>query len=228
MTDRTAVHAALADEHRLRIADALALGDRTPGDLAAYLELSSNLLAHHLGVLEGAQVVTRRRSEGDRRRAYVTLRWDNPVVGATVLPPAPLAAPRVVFVCTHNSARSQFAASLFASACDVPVASGGTVPATHIHPLALDVLASHGRAPLHPRPQRWEQVSQDHDLVVAVCDNAFESMTSTVPAHLHWSIPDPAAGGRPEDFAQAFEAITPRVKRLAASLTPGDTHVTVA
>ncbi len=37
------------------------------------LAIPSNLLAHHLHVLEQAGIITRRRSEGDRRRTYLQL-----------------------------------------------------------------------------------------------------------------------------------------------------------
>ena len=70
---RAAVHAALADPARLLITDTLAAGDVSPSDLAAMLAMPSNLLAHHLHVLEQAGLLTRRRSEGDRRRSYVSL-----------------------------------------------------------------------------------------------------------------------------------------------------------
>ena len=70
---RAAVHAALADPARLLITDTLAVGDVSPSDLADMLAMPSNLLAHHLHVLEQAGLLTRRRSEGDRRRSYVQL-----------------------------------------------------------------------------------------------------------------------------------------------------------
>src|SRR3954452_93757 len=101
---RAAIHAALADPARLRIVDTLVVGDASPSELAVMLAMPSNLLAHHLRVLEGEGLVTRTRSEGDGRRSYLRL-----VPGALDdLSPAPLrAVTRVVFVCTANSARSQ-------------------------------------------------------------------------------------------------------------------------
>ena len=70
---RAAVHAALADPARLRITDALSDGDASPKELGAMLAMPSNLLAHHLRVLEQAEIITRRRSEGDHRRTYLQL-----------------------------------------------------------------------------------------------------------------------------------------------------------
>ena len=70
---RAAVHAALSDPARLQITDTLLAGDASPSELAALLGMPSNLLAHHLHMLERAGVITRRRSEGDRRRSYLQL-----------------------------------------------------------------------------------------------------------------------------------------------------------
>ena len=67
---------------RLEIVDRLGPGDASPGELAEAVGLGSNLLAHHLKVLQDAGVIRRVRSEGDRRRSYVQLCLDEPVVRA--------------------------------------------------------------------------------------------------------------------------------------------------
>lgn len=105
--ERARVHAALGDPARLAIVDALRLGDASPGEIARELAMPTNLLAHHLNVLRGAGLLERTRSEADRRRSYLRLRPDaltslSAPVAADRLPDAA----RVVFVCTHNSARS--------------------------------------------------------------------------------------------------------------------------
>ena len=53
------------------------------------------------------------------------------------------------------------------------------------------------------------------DLVVAVCDNAFEEMHGQVPIDLHWSVPDPVRVGTDAAFEQALDDIEARVDRLA-------------
>ncbi|NTV39548.1 MAG: helix-turn-helix domain-containing protein [Demequinaceae bacterium] len=216
---RSEVHAALAEPHRLAIVDALALSDLSPGELGELLGQRSSLLAHHLGVLEVAGVLRRRRSDGDGRRSYLTLAWENPIVAATAAQGAAPQGARVVFVCSANSARSQMAASMFARASVSPVASAGTAPAQAIHPLALAELERHGLAPLAPAPTSAADVVTNGDIVVAVCDNAYEYLGPRA-ATLHWSIPDPAAGGA-DDFRSAFENLTPRVGRLADALSNG-------
>jgi protein-tyrosine-phosphatase/DNA-binding HxlR family transcriptional regulator len=184
---RAAVHAALADPARLQIADTLLAGDASPSGLAAMLAMPSNLLAHHLHVLEQARVITRRRSEGDRRRTYLQL------VPATLdslaVPPA-RAARRVLFVCTANSARSHLAAALWRRASAVPAVSAGTHPADRIDPGAISAAERH-RLPLpRLRPRHIDQVRHDGDLVVTVCDLAREELGGA--AAVHWSVPDPA------------------------------------
>jgi protein-tyrosine-phosphatase/DNA-binding transcriptional ArsR family regulator len=217
MADRLTLLAALGDAHRLRIVDALALGDKAPSALSHELGVPSNLLAHHIGALTDAGAIRRRRSDGDGRRSYLSLNWDEPLVAAAVSGSPAMGACRVVFVCTANSARSQFAASLFARQSAVPVASAGTQPAAAINPHALAELERHGLAPLEALPRAL--TAREGDVIVAVCDNAYEDLDGG--AQLHWSVPDPATAQDPGAFAASFCDIEPRVQRLAASLTNG-------
>jgi ArsR family transcriptional regulator, arsenate/arsenite/antimonite-responsive transcriptional repressor / arsenate reductase (thioredoxin) len=210
---RAAVHAALADAARLVITDTLADGDASPSELAGMLAMPSNLLAHHLRVLEGAGLVTRQRSEGDRRRSYLRL-----VPGAldTLAGPARPAARRVLFVCTANSARSHLAAALWQQASTVPAASAGTHPADAVDPGALDAARRHQLPLPRRRPRHISGVQQDGDLVVTVCDLAHEELGPL--AVLHWSVPDPVPAGDPAAFDAALDELGRRVRRLAPRL----------
>ena len=214
--NRAEVHAALSEPHRLAIVDALALEDLSPTEIAQRTGLTSNLLAHHLGVLEAAGVLRRRRSDGDGRRSYLTLAWENALVAASAAVGSPPPGARVVFVCSANSARSQMAASLLAAHGAAAVASAGTRPAQAIHPLALAELASRGLAPIAASPASADDVLTPTDIVVAVCDNAFEDL-GRVRVDLHWSVADPASGAA-DEFGHAFDDLTPRVGRLADAL----------
>jgi protein-tyrosine-phosphatase/DNA-binding transcriptional ArsR family regulator len=217
--NRIEVLAALAEPRRLEIVDALALDDLSPKELSARTGQQPSLLAHHLSWLERSGVAHRRRSDGDARRSYFTLAWDNPIVAATAAHGHMRGDARVVFICSANSARSQFAASLFASYTDLPVTSAGTVPAARVHPLAQKALLTAGLTPLSDRPQQASDVLREGDIVIAVCDQAFEELGRD-RIDLHWSIPDPAAGA-PAGFTTALNTINPRVARLADVLTIG-------
>ncbi len=228
---RARMHAALGEPVRLAIVDQLALGDASPGELAAVADLPTNLLAHHLKVLEGAGLIRRVRSEGDRRRSYVQLRWDDPRVAALLTPSAPglPAAARVVFVCTHNSARSQLAAAAWARVSSIPSASAGTHPASRVHPRAVAAARRHGLRIGRARTHHVADTVQVGDLIVAVCDNAHEELiTGPVPAvldgaptgrgWLHWAVPDPVRVDTDEAFDTAYTDLTHRVDRLAGAL----------
>jgi ArsR family transcriptional regulator, arsenate/arsenite/antimonite-responsive transcriptional repressor / arsenate reductase (thioredoxin) len=210
---RAAVHAALADPARLAITDTLADGDASPSELAALLAMPSNLLAHHLRALEGAGMVTRHRSEGDRRRSYLRL-----IPGSldTLAGPRTRSAQRVLFVCTANSARSHLAAALWRQASTVPAASAGIRPGDAIDPGAIDA-AGRRQLPLpRLRPRHISDVRHHGDLIVTVCDLAHEELGAL--AAVHWSVPDPVPAGVPEGFDAALDELDRRVKVLAPRL----------
>jgi ArsR family transcriptional regulator, arsenate/arsenite/antimonite-responsive transcriptional repressor / arsenate reductase (thioredoxin) len=210
---RAVLHGALADPARLRITDTLLTGDASPSDLAAMLAMPSNLLAHHLHTLEQAGIITRRRSEGDRRRNYLQL-----VPGAldSPGPPPARAALRVLFVCTANSARSQLATALWRRASAVPAASAGTHPAEAIDPGAIAAARRHHLPMRRLRPRHIADVRQDGDLVITVCDLAREELGGQ--SAVHWSVPDPVPSGDPASFDAALAELSDRVERLAPRL----------
>ncbi|GAA3149454.1 protein-tyrosine-phosphatase/DNA-binding HxlR family transcriptional regulator [Kribbella aluminosa] len=183
LAERARIHAALGDPARLAIVDALVGGDAAPGELGAALDLPTNLIAHHLKVLEDAGLVVRTRSEGDRRRTYVRL---EPEALSAIATPVLLAAKRVVFVCTQNSARSQLAAAIWSRRSHVPAVSAGTEPADRVHPRTLKVARRHGLDPSGWRPVQLRDVVHPDDLLIAVCDNAHEQLVAErlVPEHL--------------------------------------------
>ena len=210
---RAAVYGALADSARLRIVDILSASDASPSELARDLAMPSNLLAHHLNVLEAQGLVVRRRSEGDQRRTYLHLVDD---ALANVAPVGSYRARRVLFVCTANSARSHLAAALWRQASDVPSISAGTHPAERIDPRAL-AAAKRRELPLRrTRPQQVGDVELRGDLIVTVCDLAHEELGGR--ATLHWSIPDPVRVGDDHAFDQALERIARRVREVAPQL----------
>jgi ArsR family transcriptional regulator, arsenate/arsenite/antimonite-responsive transcriptional repressor / arsenate reductase (thioredoxin) len=215
---RARVHAALSDPARLAIVDLLCLGDAAPGELGRRLGLPSNLIAHHVKVLQTAGLLRRTRSEGDRRRSYLQLE----PAALDELTPAPLApVRRVVFVCTHNSARSQLAAALWRKAGPTPAASAGTRPATRVHPRAVALARRRGLELDPTRTAHVTDVVDRGDLVIAVCDNAHEELTGGSAPDLHWSVPDPVRVDTDAAFDAAYADLAGRVDRLLPAITPG-------
>ncbi len=216
LDSRVRMHRALADSHRIAIVDALALGDRTPQELCKLTDIPSNLLAHHLRVLERAEIVERRISGGDKRRRYVILRRDRLV---EAVPDVTVAKGSVLFVCTHNSARSQFAAALWRSRTGGSSESAGTDPAPRVDPLAIATAAHVGVDLSAAVPKGYEAIESRPALIVSVCDRARESGMPFDVASLHWSVRDPVADGRSAAFDEAFAEISSRVDQLATALT---------
>lgn len=205
--------AALSDPVRLAIVDELASGDRAPTELRRRFDVESNLLAHHLDVLEDAGLVVRSRSSGDGRRRYVHLLR----AGLDGLLPAPgLVVAEVLFVCTHNSARSQLAAAVWRSLVGADASSAGTHPADRVHPGAVAAAERAGLDLGSAVPMSIEDVEVP-ELVVTVCDRAHEELADH-PDWLHWSIPDPVAAGD----AAAFDSVVGELReRIAAVVAIG-------
>jgi ArsR family transcriptional regulator, arsenate/arsenite/antimonite-responsive transcriptional repressor / arsenate reductase (thioredoxin) len=220
LSKRAAIHGVLADPHRLGIVDELAMSDRSPSELGISLGIGSNLLAHHLRVLEDARIVVRLASAGDARRRYVSLVPD--AVSVIAEPVARLVARRVLFVCTANSARSQLAAAVWNARHEVPASSAGTRPAERVRREAIEAAARAGLDLRGSRTRSIDEVTDDPDLVVTVCDIAHEQARA-LPADaklLHWSIPDPALSRSPSAFDRALGRITARVEILAPHVRP--------
>lgn len=211
---RAAVHAALADVTRLRIVDLLAVSDRSASELASRLAVPSNLLAHHLKSLERAGLVTRRRSEGDARRSYLTLAaHDEWLLREAGTGAHPLPVARVVFVCTANTARSHLAAAAWRRVSDVPAASAGTHPGERVHPGAVAAARRHGLDLPEVAPRLLDDRTPEGEVLVTVCDRAHEDLRGRDWAH--WSVPDPVPASTDRAFDEACDEVAARVARLA-------------
>jgi glyceraldehyde 3-phosphate dehydrogenase len=187
---RARLHAALSDPARLAIVEDLAVTDRSPKELAESFDLATNLLAHHLEVLEKAGLIERFVSAGDRRRRYVRLLRE-PLDGLGIGTPRGWGS--ALFVCSHNSARSQLAAALWRERVGRPAQSAGTHPAERVHPGAVAAAARAGLDMGDAVPRLLDD-SLGADVVVTVCDRAHEELDPE-PSWLHWSLPDPVELG---------------------------------
>jgi ArsR family transcriptional regulator, arsenate/arsenite/antimonite-responsive transcriptional repressor / arsenate reductase (thioredoxin) len=211
-SERAARHAALGDPVRLAIVDELASSDRAPVELRRLFGLESNLLAHHLDVLERVGLIERLQSSGDRRRRYVRLRpegLDGIVPGCTIVPSAAL------FVCSENSARSQLAAALWRHWTGQPATSAGTHPAARVHPGAVAAAERAGLDLSDAVPQSLDEVTDLPILVVTVCDRAHEEIAPS-DSWLHWSVPDPVGVGTNAAFDATVGELTDRMRTMAA------------
>ena len=135
---------------------------------------------------------------------------------------------RVLFLCTHNSARSQMAEGLLRhlggerfEAC-----SAGT-EATHVRPLATRVMHELGIDISGQESKTLERyLEQPFDYVITVCDTANETCPVFPGAsrRLHWSFEDPAqATGTEEERLRVFRSVRNRIReRIQAELLPQD------
>ncbi len=131
---------------------------------------------------------------------------------------------RVIFICTHNSARSQMAEGLLRHLAGdrYDVYSAGTV-ATKVNPLAIKAMAEKGIDISHHTSDHIDKfMGMEFDYVITVCDNANESCPyfPTNKTRWHWSFEDPsAATGTEEERLAKFREIRDQIeKRLAALL----------
>lgn len=210
VTARARIHAALGEPIRLAIVDELAGSDRSPTELGAQFGLASNLLAHHLDVLDSVGLIERFGSAGDRRRRYVRL-VRSALAGLDV---ANVARPErsTVFVCSHNSARSQLAAALWTARTGSAASSAGTHPADRVHPGA--VAAGHRAGlDLDRCVPRQLDLSEPDTLVITVCDRAHEEL-DVQPHWWHWSIPDPVTAATDAAFDATVAELDERINAV--------------
>jgi protein-tyrosine-phosphatase len=207
------VHAALGEPTRLAIVDELSVSDRAPSELASLLRLSGNLLAHHLDVLENVGLVVRFESSGDRRRRYVRLECQ-PLRSLGL--PGVVVPSAVLFVCTHNSARSQLAAALWQDRIGTTASSAGTHPAVRVHPEAVAAAARAGLDLSAASPGVIGKLQADVR-VVTVCDRAHEELEPE-DSWWHWSIPDPVDVGTPDAFDAVVADLDARLSALTSSI----------
>jgi arsenate reductase len=119
---------------------------------------------------------------------------------------------RVLFLCTHNSARSQMAEGLLRhlGGDRFEAYSAGT-QATHVRPLAIRAMDEIGVDISGQESKTLDRyLGKPFDYVIAVCDDANEACPFFPGAErrLHWSVPDPsAAEGTDEERLKVFRSV---------------------
>jgi arsenate reductase (thioredoxin) len=124
---------------------------------------------------------------------------------------------RVLFLCTHNSARSQMAEGLLRHlAGDRFEAYSAGTEATHVRPLAVRAMDEIGIdiSGQESKTLNW-YLGEPFDYVITVCDEANEACPFFPGAknRLHWSFEDPAqATGSEEERLGVFRTARDKIR----------------
>ena len=221
----------------------LARSDRHVQELTGLTGRPQNLVSYHLGRLRSAGLVRSRRSAADGRDAYYTVELDkfsdllagagqslHPGLRLSPAPPGALPTdppPRLLFLCTGNSARSQIAEALARarSGGRVQACSAGSHPKP-LHPNAIRVMREAGLDPsTHQSKQLSAFAAESFNFVITLCDKVREVCPEFPghPGYAHWSIADPAAAGGSDDqtyplFRQLVAELETRIGYLLTGL----------
>lgn len=244
--------AALAHEARLRIFCTLVVAGRdglTPSVLAEQLGIAPNTLSFHLKELAHAELVSQERQGrsvvyravflmmGDLL-AYLTENCcqgeicmsnfstskhhsiERETAMSDVIKPL-----NILFLCTHNSARSILAEALLndMSPERFKAYSAGSQPNANqqVNPFSVQVLKSAGVSVEGLRSKTWDEFSgpdaPQMDLIITVCDDAAGEVCPVWPGHpavAHWGYPDPSAKeGTDEQKLEAFKQTMFMIRR---------------
>ena len=128
----------------------------------------------------------------------------------------------VLFLCTHNSARSIMAEAIFNHLApkDWHAMSAGSHPTGQVHPRALALLAREGIPAERLQSKSWDHLPVTPDIVITVCASA---AGETCPVYLapvlrsHWGVDDPARATGTEDeinaeFGKAYRTLRSRIE----------------
>ena len=131
----------------------------------------------------------------------------------------------VLFLCTHNSARSIIAEVVMnkLGGGNFKAFSAGSQPRGQVHPFALDLLRNVGHDTNGLRSKSWAEFSGPGatplDFVFTVCDNAANEVCPVWPGQpmtAHWGVPDPSLveGSETEQrlaFADTMRMLSQRI-----------------
>ena len=232
----------LGHDIRWQLARQLSRSDRRVGELVEAVGERQNLISYHLGLLRRGGLVLERRSSRDSRDVYYSLnlgglrdRLDQGLAAlhpALRVPPfegAPAIVqgagqPRLLFVCTGNSARSQLAEALARDLAGgtISVMSAGPRPAG-VHPMTLTVLKELGLSADGLHSKGIEEVEGKFDFVITLCDVAREDCPPFTggPELIHWSLADPARSGSSQrNLLAAFRRTAAELRLRISFLLP--------
>jgi ArsR family transcriptional regulator, arsenate/arsenite/antimonite-responsive transcriptional repressor / arsenate reductase (thioredoxin) len=228
----------VGDPQRWHLLNELGRSDRRVNELTELVGKPQNLVSYHLAELRKAGLVSARRSSADGRDVYYraqltrcrdlfAIASSHLAPGLRLVPEAEATSgarrrrqPRVLFLCTGNSARSQMAEALLEhrSTNRVTARSAGSRPKP-LHPHAVLVMADRGIDISHRKSKPLERFARTRfDRVITLCDKVREICPDFPgdPAAAHWSLADPAA----EATLGAFERTADELEERIALLIP--------
>lgn len=135
----------------------------------------------------------------------------------------------VLFLCTHNSARSVLSESILNALGDPRLRglSAGSTPRGTVNPIALETLKRHGHDISGLRSKSWDEFAGDDALpihfVITLCDDAAEEACPYWPGGPvkgHWGLPDPSRVDGGEDaqriaFENTFQFLSAKMAAFA-------------
>lgn len=129
----------------------------------------------------------------------------------------------ILFLCTHNSARSVVGEVLATQISNGKFIgySAGSTPGGKVNPFAVEIAQKYGYDLSKLRSKSWDEYSAPGapvmDFIITVCDNAAGEVCPFwpgKPATAHWGYPDPAAvQGGDEDKRSAFKEVELGLKK---------------
>lgn len=225
-------------------------GELRVDDLVRALGVPQSTVSRHLGILRNSRLVRDRRHlnqvfyaiDGhDRTIAEAVLPFLTGLFSGERVPAADFArlrgqaasfretnddVLRVLFICVHNSARSQMAEAFLnaASGGRIEAESAGVIPAS-LQVLVIEAMREVGIDISAQRSKNLADIAEDgrrFDTVITVCD---ESRLASCPAfpgvttREHWDIPDPAAAtGSNEERLAAIRLIRDEIRGRVTGL----------
>lgn len=143
---------------------------------------------------------------------------------------------RVLFICVHNSARSQMAEAYLRQFCgDAAVVESAGLDPTSVNPLVVAAMAEEGIDLSGKKTQKVFDLFREgrlYEYVITVCEESLEGQCPVFPGvthRLHLPFPDPAAvtGTEADRLAQVRtirDRIRERMRVLAGEITAGRTR----
>jgi arsenate reductase len=139
----------------------------------------------------------------------------------------PKEKPTVLILCTGNSCRSHLAEGVLRAAAGdfLKVASAGSKPAGHVHPLAIRAMQEIGiDISAHRSKHMNDFLAQSVETVITVCGNADQAcpiFPGQVNRH-HWPFDDPAhATGSDEEKLAVFRRVRDEIRRVFNAYADG-------